>query len=511
MTSLMLFFRQPLLHALGWSLLHFCWQGTVVAILLAIILELLLGCSPQLRYAISCGALLLMMVFFLGTFARLSTTPQVGEIRITIANSERNPSSTFGNGLGTTETWFDRMARKLDPFVPWVLSVWFAGVVFLLGRLNLGLIAARRMKTIAATPAPAELQLMLCQLSHRLGIERTIKFVNSALVQVPTVIGWLRPVILIPIGCLAGISTGQVEAVLAHELAHIRRHDYLVSIFQSVVETLLFYHPAVWWVSQQVRREREHCCDDLAVRISGDSLAYAKALSFLEERRASLPLVALGANGGVLTMRIRRLLGCKELPMISQPAAVTVLAVVFVITGLCIATAAKAASQQVASQQTTPENAQDLPVKYQQWLNEDVVWIIAPEERTAFSALTNDEERDQFVEQFWQRRNPVPGSSENKFKAEHYRRIAYANTHFAASIPGWKTDRGRIYIVYGPPDEIDSHPIGSPDGLTKPTEFWRYHLIRERGVDRKNVDLTFVDTSGHGDYQLLLPVNPANN
>jgi GWxTD domain-containing protein len=498
MTSLMLFFRQPLLHALGWSLLHFCWQGTVVAILLAIILGLLRGRSPQLRYAISCGALLLMMVFFLGTLARLSTTQQFGEIRITIANSEQNPSSTFGNGLATTETWLDQMARKLDPFVPWVLSGWFAGVVFLLGRLNLGLIAARRMKTVATTPAPAELQLMLRQLSHRLGVERSIRLVNSALVQVPTVIGWLRPVILIPLGCFMDLSASQVEAVLAHELAHIRRHDYLVSIFQSVMETLLFYHPGVWWASQQVRQEREHCCDDLAVCISGDSLAYAKALSFLEERRTSVPMLALGANGGVLATRIRRLLGCKESPMISQLTAVVVLAVVFVTTGLCIATAAKAASQ-VASQQTTPENTQDLPVKYQKWLNEDVVWIIAPEERMAFSALTNDEERDKFVEQFWQRRNPVPGSSENKSKAEHYRRIAYANTHFAASTPGWKTDRGRIYIVYGPPDEVDGHPAA---GDAKPFEFWRYHSIQERGVDRKDVDMTFVDVCSCGDYQL---------
>jgi GWxTD domain-containing protein len=184
--------------------------------------------------------------------------------------------------------------------------------------------------------------------------------------------------------------------------------------------------------------------------------------------------------------------------MISQLTAVVVLAVVFVTTGLCIATAAKAASQ-VASQQTTPENTQDLPVKYQKWLNEDVVWIIAPEERMAFSALTNDEERDKFVEQFWQRRNPVPGSSENKSKAEHYRRIAYANTHFAASTPGWKTDRGRIYIVYGPPDEVDGHPAA---GDAKPFEFWRYHSIQERGVDRKDVDMTFVDVCSCGDYQL---------
>ena len=153
--------------------------------------------------------------------------------------------------------------------------------------------------------------------ARRLGIVRAVTLINSALVQVPIVIGWLRPAVLLPVGCLTGLSTVQIEAIFVHELAHIRRHDYLVSVFQSIVEAVLFYHPAVWWVSKQIRREREDCCDDLAVKISGDPLAYAKALSFLEEQRGSLPAAALGANGGVLAMRIKRLLGYKEPPAYS--------------------------------------------------------------------------------------------------------------------------------------------------------------------------------------------------
>ncbi len=145
--------------------------------------------------------------------------------------------------------------------------------------------------------------------SIRLGIHRAVRLMQSTLVEVPTVIGWLRPVVLIPVSCLTGLSTAQVEAIFCHELAHVRRHDYLVSVIQSVVEALLFYHPAVWWVSKQLRRERECCCDELAVGHGGDVLAYARALSYLEERRASFPEFALGANGGVLSMRIKRLLG----------------------------------------------------------------------------------------------------------------------------------------------------------------------------------------------------------
>ena len=149
-------------------------------------------------------------------------------------------------------------------------------------------------------------------------------------------------------------------------------------------------------------------------------------------------------------MRIDDCSDTRKHPAVSRLAAISLLAAAFVAAGLCIGTVARAASQQTAT-----GNTQDLPTKYQQWLDEDVVWIITPEERTAFSQLKHDEERDQFMKQFWEHRNPTPNSSENKAKDEHYRRIAYANLHFTtASAPGWKTDRGRVWIVYGPPGEI---------------------------------------------------------
>jgi hypothetical protein len=214
--------------------------------------------------------------------------------------------------------WVNRLAESFDRSLPWVLAIWFTGTTLLLCRLNIGLIVARRMKSIATQPVAIELQSAFLDLSRRLGVIRPVSLMNSAIVQVPTVIGWLRPAVLLPLGCLTGLSAIQIEAIFAHELAHIRRHDYLVSVFQSIVYAVLFYHPAVWWVSRQVRREREDSCDDLAVKISGDPLAYAKALSFLEERRGSLPAVALGANGGVLAARIKRLLGCKQPPAYSS-------------------------------------------------------------------------------------------------------------------------------------------------------------------------------------------------
>jgi GWxTD domain-containing protein len=153
----------------------------------------------------------------------------------------------------------------------------------------------------------------------------------------------------------------------------------------------------------------------------------------------------------------------------------------------------------------------ELDSQYKKWLNEDVVYIISPEERSAFVHLTTNEEREQFIEQFWQRRNPDPDSADNTFKEEHYRRIAYTNEHYASGIPGWKTDRGRIYIMWGPPDEIDSHPSGgsydrpSNEGggstSTYPFEDWRYRYLEGIGED---VNIEFVDPTMTGEFHLTM-------
>ncbi len=153
----------------------------------------------------------------------------------------------------------------------------------------------------------------------------------------------------------------------------------------------------------------------------------------------------------------------------------------------------------------------ELSKTYKKWLNEDVVWIITDEERAAFKQLSNDEERDNFIEAFWQRRDPTPDTEENEYKEEHYRRIAYANEHFAAGIPGWKSDRGRIYIMYGPADEVDAHPSGGTyerpmeegggETSTFPFEDWRYRYLEGIGQE---VIIEFVDSCMCGDYHMTI-------
>jgi hypothetical protein len=175
-----------------------------------------------------------------------------------------------------------------------------------------GWVVAQRMKRKSVRPAEIVWRQTLDHLARRLSISRTVRLCESALAEVPAVVGWLRPVVLLPASALSGLTPQQIEALLAHELAHIRRHDYLINLLQTAVETLLFYHPAVWWAGSRMRAERENCCDDLAVSVCGDALAYARALTQLEQLRITTPRLAMAATHGSLLERIRRLL-------VSQP------------------------------------------------------------------------------------------------------------------------------------------------------------------------------------------------
>jgi GWxTD domain-containing protein len=338
-----------------------------------------------------------------------------------------------------------------------------------------------------------------------------VLLLESVLADTPVVLGQFRPVILAPLGFLVGLSPGQVEAILLHELAHIKRSDYLINICQRLIEGLLFYHPAVWWISGVIRREREKCCDDMVVALRGDAGSYAEALTALEENRVKqqwpVAAPAVAATGGDLIVRIKRLLYPKGPTGIWAPA---IAAVLFMTSGATAVAAWHVAHNSGLAAQQPDKKTND---PWQKWLNEDVVYIIADEERNAFEHLTTDEERQHFVEQFWARRDPTPGTPENQFKEEHYRRIGFANNHWGGHLPGWQTDRGRIYIRYGPPDEIGSHPSGgsykrpaSEGGgvaVTYPFEDWRYAHFE--GVGSLTVE--FVDVSSSGEFRMTLNPN----
>jgi GWxTD domain-containing protein len=480
----------PGIHALGWTLLHFCWEGAAVAAALGVALAVIPRRRAELRYAAACMAMALMAALPLVTFARLALeTGSAGE-RMVLAGGGGVGVAPAG-GSGIAETWAQRCEEGLDAALPEVIGFWLAGVLILLGRLNAGLWVTHRLRTRAEDSVSASLQTAMRRLAERLGVRRTVRLLHSAQVQAPTVLGWLKPAILMPVGCLAGMSAGQVEAVLAHELGHVRRNDYLAGVLQAVVETALFYHPAVWWVSRQMRREREACCDDVAAQVSGDRVAYARALTMLEARRGLQAIEAMSATGGNLKMRIGRILGVQETPALSRSAAVSLLAVALLGAGV-LAGAVRAQTAKPSAAAAEHETV------WQAWVNQDVRWIITPREKQAFLSLKTVDERQEFVKQFWERRNPTPGSAVNAYKQEYYRRIAYANQAFPAQgVPGWETDRGHVYILFGPPDEIHSeHPNGRADGAAA-WETWHYREIRlgrkpGKILVRKDVTFKFV-------------------
>ena len=301
----------PLTDAIGWALVHFTWQGALIGAVTAVALMLLRGAAATVRYAVTCGALALMLAAPLVTAQRMSTVPASTDFIVLPGDASMPdvavpPASRPLPLSGVVSTMPE---RGIDAFLPVAVYAWIAGVLFLSLRLAGGWVTIAGLRRRRTTAVGVEVQRRVADLSSRLRLSRPVRVMESALVSVPTLVGWLRPVILLPASVVAGLPAAHLDAVLAHELAHVRRHDYLVNALQAVVETLLFYHPVVWWCSRQVRIEREHCCDDLAVAACGDRVVYATALATLEGlRQADMPL-ALAATGGRLIDRVRRVLG----------------------------------------------------------------------------------------------------------------------------------------------------------------------------------------------------------
>jgi uncharacterized protein (TIGR03435 family) len=312
MNAMQILVSQPWVERLGMTLLHFLWQGLFIAILYAAARRSVARTSsPQTRYLFACGALAAMMAAPIVTWELMAPSDASPETTYRIRGTPQAASST---GLATTTTLTDSVRATVssvqsEQFLFWVVMAWLAGAMVFWVRLAGGWVVAARMRSMLVRRAPPEWQETLRKLGAQIGLSRPVRLLVSALVQAPTVVGWLRPVVLVPVGALGGLPAEHLEALLLHELAHIRRHDYLINILQSVAESLLFYHPAVWWVSGHIRAERELCCDDMAVSIGGDALTYARALAQLESCRPPDLGAAMAANGGSLPDRIARLLG----------------------------------------------------------------------------------------------------------------------------------------------------------------------------------------------------------
>jgi GWxTD domain-containing protein len=464
--------QTPLAGALGWTLLDSLWEGAILAAVLAALLPALR--SARSRYGAACAAMLLLLGACGVTL--LCVMPDSAQAAHTLP-PPAFPGWNVRLGLGL----FGAANPSLSAIVPWLAPFWMAGVFIFGLRQAAGWIYTSRLRRRGLCLAPEKWQRSFARLRARAGVSRPVALLESCMAEVPLVLGHFRPVVLMPVGLLTGLPAEQIEGILLHELAHVGRCDYLVNLLQRGVEGLLFYHPAVWWMGRVIRAERENCCDDVAVGIGGNVHEYAAALAALEQSRWSGRATALAATGGSLMKRIRRLL----YPARPQGAWTPLFAALIVMA---------VAAATMTAWQTPPAHPSGNGVSpYVKWLDEEVVYIIDNRERASFLALTTDEERTMFIQQFWERRTPA-------FKKEHYRRLAYANKHFALpGAEGWRTDRGHMYILYGPPDEIESHPEAAPAAY----EMWNYHHVDGRHGDGY---FTFIDRTGQGDYRLA----PAN-
>ncbi|MGE5276290.1 MAG: M56 family metallopeptidase, partial [Acidobacteriota bacterium] len=302
--------QSPVFQRLGGTLARFLWQGSVIAALLASANVLLARRRAELRYAASCAALLLMLGWTGTTFLRWRPEPPSADgassREAAVAASVPAPSPAASLRVSFLSTAASRLAARASTLEPWLVTAWLAGVMLLSLRFLFDWRRAQALLT-RTLPAPPAFDRALARLARRLRVSRPIRLFQSAAVRVPIAIGSLRPVILLPVAAATGLPAEELEAILAHELAHIRRHDYFVNLLQTLAETLLFYHPAVWWVSRQIRVERENCCDDLAIEATGDPRVYARALFGLERMRGGVAEPAVAASGGLLWRRIARL------------------------------------------------------------------------------------------------------------------------------------------------------------------------------------------------------------
>ncbi|MDP1562167.1 MAG: M56 family metallopeptidase [Pirellulaceae bacterium] len=372
-------FFESIVERLGWVLVHSLWQFAIVALLAWVIVRAMRRSSSALRYGVLVTAMAVMVSAPIASSIWISSdsplehsadpvasasadetvaangletagawlankspiaddTPIEGPIRELAPTSIPSKLLPATPPLSASETppslfWSARAKAMLQPWLAWIVAVWCLGVVLCSARPLLGWHTLRRLKRVGVSPVSDEVLAALRGASERLGLRRSVQLLQSTLAQVPMLVGYFRPVILLPISLMTSIPATQLDAILTHELAHIQRHDFIVNLLQTLVETFFFYHPAVWWLSRQIRVEREHCCDDLVVKLLGNRIEYGRALVAIEQLRGRGSVLAIGAADGSLLSRVRRIVGFHSTGNVTSaverwPAALLVLALI---------------------------------------------------------------------------------------------------------------------------------------------------------------------------------------
>jgi len=354
---------ERLVHRLCWTLVHSLWQGGAAVLLLAALLQGMRRSGGAARHAAACVGLALFGLCPLVTFYVLKNSgppviatewqpaTQLPETMIAPLKSVAMQPEVLAHPVSAAST---KVSRSLHwSWEKWVVVTWLMGVCLLIMKHTAGWLVLQRLRTRGLFALESDWQSMVERLGTLMKLPRSAVVCWSSRVCVPIAFGWWRPMILLPLGLASGLSPAQIEMILAHEMAHLCRRDYLVNLVQSVVEMMLFYHPATWWMARQIRKEREHACDDLAVRAVKDSGAYARALVALAEfQMEGVPALALAAGKSQhgLYARVERLL--RPRPQITTPRALPGLAAVL---ALILAASLPSGKQQVHAQAAKPD------------------------------------------------------------------------------------------------------------------------------------------------------------
>ena len=316
------FFPRELVEGVGWALFHSLWQATIIAAILFAALYFMKSYSANVRYLLSYAALITTLVLVVitgisaGKYAHekrllqkeIQTHPEQ-VVQMISDKLQESPPAKLEISLKNKIRWLKFRAMMQRNF-PVIFGLWFLGVLVFLLRMTGGMIYQLRLRKKHVSPFEAFWQEKLTTLKSKMGIRKKVLAVQSTLVQIPMLTGYLKPLLIFPVTFFTGLNAEELEAVIAHELAHIKRHDYLLNIIQSVIETLFFYHPAVWLISRAIREEREHSCDDLAVELTGDKLNYIRALATSQEmiiNKYPQYAVALSSKKGSLLQRVNRI------------------------------------------------------------------------------------------------------------------------------------------------------------------------------------------------------------
>ncbi len=333
-----------LIDSLGWTLLHFLWQGLLIAAVTAVALRVLRKANPIYRYNLACSALLACLLWPAAELTmRLGGGAAHAPVSIADAFLMRGAGGASGGLLA-----------YLQQHLLWIVGFWALCAGALALRMALGLVWVRRAARVQVSDA--RLQASVSRLALQFGIGRSVRLRVVDNLSSPLTAGWLRPLVLVPASLVSGMPHELLEALLAHEMAHVKRLDYLVNLGQNVVEILLFYHPAVWWISGRIRAERELIADDIAARHTGAPRTLALALSELEKLQFSRHHLAVAANGGDLVSRVRRLVR-PDPQMLNWKAAIPIFGLAAACLSLYVHAAAGPVIGTRAAQQADPEPA----------------------------------------------------------------------------------------------------------------------------------------------------------